>query len=61
MEEKQKYNLVVIGGGPAGYTAAVKAAEWIPYRIGRSGFPGRHLLKPWLYSDKDTAVFRRIV
>ena len=28
MEEKQKYDLVVIGGGPAGYTAAVKAAEY---------------------------------
>lgn len=28
MEEKQKYDLVVIGGVPAGYTAAVKAAEY---------------------------------
>ena len=28
MEEKQKYDLVVIGGVQAGYTAAVKAAEY---------------------------------
>ena len=28
MEKEQKYDLVVIGGGPAGYTAALKATEY---------------------------------
>ena len=57
-----KYDLIVIGGGPGGYVAAIRAAQtWNKYCVDRRPGTGRYMFKQGMYSYKNFNAFRRDV
>lgn len=66
MSEQEQYDVVVIGGGPGGYVAAIRAAQLgmstlcVDNNIGKDGKPalGRNLSQCRLYSFKSLIGFQ---
>lgn len=56
MDMAKEYDLVIIGAGPGGYTAALKAAEYgIRTLVIEGKKAGRKLCKQGMYSNKGAA------
>ena len=49
------YDLIILGGGPAGYLAAERAVGWAFRYFNRENRFGRRVLEPRLCSHENTA------
>jgi thioredoxin reductase len=57
--EAPVFDVIVIGGGPAGYVAAIKASQLGgKVALVEKGYRGRNLSKPRLYSDENLSQGR---